>query len=129
MLNVKKSIVGIMVVCMMVVSTGITVFADTTSGSFIYDGKTVKYSLIANWYTGKDYGTATTYVPGGSGTYPLGVYCNAYKKGSLLGGKNVTAFDSATISISYTADEFRSKHNIQNSNRVPLKSVDRNVKH
>lgn len=123
MLNAKKRIVGIMVVCMMVVSTGMTVFAATTTTSFSYGGKTVNCSLKVNWNVGKDDGTAKTYVSGGSGTYPLGAYCNAYKNGSLLGGSNVTSFDSAEISISYTADEFRSTHNIQNSSRVPQKST------
>lgn len=122
MCNVKRTIIGIMMVCMIVISTGITVLAATTSTSFSYGGKTVNCSLAVNWKVGKDDGTAKTYVSGGSGTYPLGAYCNAYKNGSLLGGSNVTSFDKAEISISYTADEFRSTHNIQNSNRVPLKS-------
>ncbi len=122
MCNVKRTITGIMLVCAMVTSMSITVLAATTTTKFSYAGKTVNCSLAVDWKVGKDNGTAKTYVSGGSGSYPLGAYCNAYKNGSLLGGSNVTSFDTAKISISYTADEFRSSHNIQNSNRVPLKS-------
>lgn len=121
--NVKRTIMGIVVACMIIVSTGMTALAASTSTSFSYGSKTVKCSLTVDWKVGKDVGTAKTSVSGGSGTYPLGAYCNAYKNGSLLGGDNVTSFDTAQTSIKYTADEFRSSHNIQNSNRVPLKSA------
>ena len=107
---------------MLTLSAGITAFADAAT-HFTYNGKSVQCELKADWKVGNDVGTARTYVVGGSGTSPLGAFCNAYKNGNLLGGDSITSFDEAKISVSYTADQFRSTHNIQNSNRVPLKST------
>lgn len=123
MTNFKRISVGIILSMLLVLSVGGAVLAAETTTSFSYSGKTVNCVLHVSWNLGSDTGYAKTYVSGGSGTYPLGAYCNAYKNGQLLGGKSITAFDSAkTENVTYTADEYRSAHNIQNSNRVPLKS-------
>lgn len=121
--KIKRTFAGATVAAALSLSVGLPVFAATASTSFNYAGKTVNCVLTADWGWFSDDGTAETYVNGGSGNYPLGAYCNAYNNGTLLGGNHVTSFDHATISINYSADEFRSVHNIQNSNRVPLKST------
>lgn len=119
----KKTLTGTAIAAALSLSVGLPVFAATATTSFSYAGKTVNCQLIANWGWGTDDGTAKTYVNGGSGNYPLGAYCNAYSNGTLLGGNHSNAFDYASVTIHYSSDEFRSSHNIQNSNRVPLKST------
>ena len=102
----------------------LTVFAASASTTFPCNGMTVNCSLNADWNTlSKDSAYAKTYVKNGSGNYPLGAYCNAYGKNGLLGGTNITAYDTAqTSTINYNATEFRSSHNMQDSSRVPLAS-------
>lgn len=122
MFNVKRTITGIAVACMLVMATVITVMAATASTSFDYAGKTINCSLTADWSNNK--GTSKTYINGGSGSNPLGAYCNAYKGGPLKKGEHVIAFDLAQVSTTYkNVDEFRSVHNIQDSDRTPLKSA------
>lgn len=125
MTNFKRISVGIILSMLLVLSVGGTVLAAQTTTSFVYEGKTVKCVLNVDWDNGIiNKGYAKTYVSGGSGNFPLGAYCNAYKNGNLVDGRSITAYDSAqTETVTCIADEYRSVHNIQNSNRVPLKST------
>lgn len=122
--NGSKKMLGGIIMMSLFLSMGMTVYAATATTSFNYAGKTVNCELKADFGLGKDEAYGKTYVNGGSGLYPLGAYLLAFNNGDLVGSDNVTAFDSAkTKTLSVNATEFRSTHNIQDSNRRPLEST------
>ena len=108
-MNSKKLFSGIVTMGLFL-SMGMTVLAASATSSFIYNQKTVNCVLNVDW--------------------KLGAYILAFdNNGSLVGSDNITAFDTAkTKTLSYTASKFKSTHNIQNSNRVPLESRNLEVK-
>lgn len=121
--TLRNIVTGVLLGSAIVISVSAPVLAARATTSFNYKYKKVNCELDVDWNWGKDDAYAVTYVKGGSGIYPLGAYCNALKKSTIIGGTSVTAFDEAeTDTISYKADEFRSVHNIQNSYRAPQKS-------
>lgn len=131
MSKIKKISFSVILTLALLSSISLTVLASETSAgtSFTYDSYTIYCELHVNWKIGNDTGYAKTYVSGSSGSYYLGAYCNAYDSTKLLGGANNVNKNSATTpTISYAAKEFRSVHNIQNSNNVPLKSAPLNIK-
>lgn len=125
--KVKRISFGVILTLALLFSISLTALAEDKSQyiNFAYKPYTVYGELNVSWYPIlKDNASAKTYVNGSSGSFYLGAYCNAYGKDGLLGGTNKVAHDSAkTSTISYFATEFRSVHNIQDSQYVPLKST------
>lgn len=125
-MSLKRISIGAALTMSMVLSMGMSVFASKSNAttSFDYNNKTVNCLLSVDWKAGKDDGYAKTYMSSSSDKSLLGAYCNAYKNGTLLGGANVTSVNAAqTSTISYTADKFKSVHNVQNSDLVPQQST------
>lgn len=124
MSKVKKISFSVILTLVLLFSMSLTVLADSASTSFTYDGISVSCKLTVTWYPlGKDSGWASTRAAENTKSYYYGAYCNAYGKDGLLGGaSDVSRSYALTSTINYAATEFRSVHNVQSNNNVPLSS-------
>ena len=121
MTKIKRFSVALVLTLILSMTMGSAVYAVTAGTTLSYGSFNANGSLVTDWNSNKGYAQTTST----SNTYPIGAYCNAYKKnGTYLGGKSITAYKNAkTEDVTGNATKYTSVHNIQNSSFKVLKSA------